>query len=285
MVDVMTRPGSLDLDITAILSTIPDDEIPRVEPRRYDEKAYPRWDATDEIYITYNEEGERALITTGQEDIWNTEHSYQKTGSPRYSVLRGLAGRAVGIATVVGDRARGAAGRLRPGVFIDPGDSVGVFVDAGATGADGDEPSVHPDRHGYHPRRRLGGRTRDRAEDNGTGAHGAARHSRNRAERSGVPERSNPGSPYEHEPRSHRHCPGCSGHSGTNRSGRVLAFRALVGWVIGYLALGYGGLQVTPERYAVLTGLGLLAAYAFRPVWREWTHAEDRRVKGGRGPR
>lgn len=277
--DTMTleRPeaANLDLDVTAILSTISEQEFPRVEPRRY-EYTGPVWDATDEIYITYNEEGERALITTGQEDIWNKEHSYQQTGSPRYRVLRGLAYRAVGVATVLGDRTRGAAGRLRPGVASG----------AGATGAgtDGDQPPVHPDRDGVHPWRGPRGRTRDRVEDNGTGSDGPARHKRDRARRSRVQER--PESAFQHEPRSHRHCPGCSGHSRTNRSGWLLAYRAVVGWLIGYLALGYGGgLDISLRQYAVLTVLGLVAAYVFRPVWRELTHAGDRRVKGGRGPR
>lgn len=279
MVDVMVRSevAALDLDVTAIISTISEQEFPPVEPRRYDEE-HPRWDATDEIYITYNEDGERALITTGQEDIWNKEHSYQRTGSPRYRVLKGLAYRAVGVATVVGDRARGAAGRLRPGV------TDGVSVIAGGDDAAGDQPEVHPDRDGVHPWRGPRRRARDRVEDNGTGSDGVARHTRDRARRSGVQERSEPA--FQHEPRSHRHCPGCSGHSRTNRSGWLLAYRAVIGWLIGYLALGYGGgLDISIQRYALLTGLGLLAAYVFRPVWRELAHAEDRRVKGGRGPR
>lgn len=232
--------------------------LPWVDPRRYESDG-PVWDATDELFITYDPEGNRVLTTTGETDIFATEHSYQRTGSARYDELRNLGG--------VGGRAGGQRGGSRPG-WSDP--------------TAREHPPVHAHHNGYHPREGLDGGTGDHHKAGGDGAHGTPRHARHSAARRGVPQRSRADLAAEQRVRSHRHCPGCSGHANARRSGWGLFGRAIGAWLLVYWGLFTAGVGVTLAQYFILTALGFAAALLFRPVWREFANSEDRHTKGGR---
>lgn len=220
-----------------------------IDPRRVGPNG-PLWDSTDEMYITYGPEGEREVVSTGEHDIWNFEHSYQRTGSNQYATL----------ADRVGGHARRAAERIRPGWV----------------GGTGEHAPVHADSDGNDAGRRLGRGARIGAQDDGARSHGPARHARHRDAGGSVSERS-----AGQRVRSHRHCPGCSGHNHAARSGWLLLARAFLGWILGWFAIN-GGLGLPLTQYIIITSFGWMTALVWRPVWRELAHAEDRRAKGGR---
>lgn len=245
-------------ETTLQIPIVPGKHMPWVDPRRYGPDG-PVWDATDELYITYDEEGHRVLTTTGETAIWTQEHSYQRTGSARYEQLAGLSG----------------GGGVGGGFGGEPGSGGGGWADASPR----EYPPVHVDRDGDYPGQGPRGGTGPRHQAGGDGAHGAARHARRSATRSRVPERS----PGElNRIRSHRHCPGCNGHDRAERGAGGLILRALAAWIIGWGGIWAAGLGLTLPQYVILTGLGFVAATTFRPVWREWVNAEDRYAKGGR---
>ena len=230
-----------------------EETIPLVEPRRYGPDG-PVWDSTDEIYITYNEDGERDVVTTGDGDIWNREHSYQRTGSGRYGALRDIGGRVGG---VVRDGWASAATAIQgwPQVRVDRDrDGTGRGPDGGA---------------------------RPGSEDHGARHARPRRDSWRQAERSRVPERSH-GGDLHGTARSHRHCPGCSGHEFARRSWWGVFSRGVLGWFIGWLGLVLGGVDISLGRYFILTALGFCAVFIARPVWREFVGSEDRHTRGGR---
>jgi len=231
-----------------------------VEPRAVMGRSI--WDTTDEMYITYNEEGERVLTTTGEEDIWNQSHSYQRAGSSQYDTISErleLAG-AVPAGGVkrsrgIGRRARAAIGRL--------------LRQAKSTLWRGRAP-IQLDSNGDNTRSGPGRRARAHSEDHRARADGTTRDARNWANWGGVQERPNP-------IRSHRHCPGCSGHARVLRGAWGIFGRAIGSWALGWFAIWSTGIGIDLPQYIILTGLGFFAATLFRPVWREWINAEDRR--------
>lgn len=258
MVDDDTRVLTLDDAPTQLLVPIVPGEplLPWVDPRRYGPNG-PVWDATDELYITYDEQGNRVLTTTGEKDIFAAEHSYQRTGSARYDELSDLGS---------GERAGGRGGRSRPG-WANP--------------TAREHPAVHADRDRNRTGEGLASGTRDHHPSGRDGAHGAPRHARHSVERRRIPQR--PDSRAEQRIRSHRHCPGCAGHSNNDRSAWVLLLRALGAWSLGWVAIwttGLGGLSLA--QYFVLTVLGFAAAALVRPVWRELANSQDRQALGGR---
>ena len=218
------------------------------------------WDTTDEMYITYNEEGERVLTTTGEDDIWNQTHSYQRAGSSQYDTLSErleLAG-AVPAGGVkrsrgIGERARAAIVRLLRG------------TPPWRRGA-----SVQPDSDRDDTRSGPGRRARAHSEDHRARVDGATRDARDWSDWGGVQERPNP-------IRSHRHCPGCSGHDRVFRGTWGLLARAVGAWALGWFAIWSTGLGLEFPQYVILTGMGFFVATLLRPAWREWVYAEDRR--------
>lgn len=262
------RPARFEEQPTMQIPMLPglgDENLPRVEPRSYGPNG-PVWDATDEIFITYDEEGVRAIVTTGADDIWNREHSYQRTGSNRYSALRSLG--------TVGGR----VGQLRRGL-ANAGANVKRRLPAWAGGT-GEYPEIHLDRDREHPRPGPRRRARGRAQDHGEGPDGAERNPWGDTLSGGVPER--PVSSAEQRIRSHRHCPGCAGHANTRRSGGGSVLRLANAWLLGWFAVWGGGLDLGFLQYVLLTSLGFWALALLRPVWREFTNADDRYTKGGR---
>ena len=238
--------------VTMEIPTWSEDDAPWIEPRRYGADG-PVWDATDEIYITYKD-GERDVVTTGDGDIWNKEHSYQRTGSGAYAALRGL-----------GDRVGELGSRVRTG-----------WTDA-TTRIQG-WPQVRPDRNGDDPGRGPDNGARPGPQDHGA-RHGRTRgDARRHPESVRLPERPDAGL----RTRSHRHCPGCSGHEFARRSWWGVFWRGIFGWLLGYAALVLGGFSLPIGRYFILTSLAFCAAYVFRPLWREFVNAEDRHTRGGR---
>lgn len=249
LLELPAPPDAVTMEIPTWLGD--EETIPLVEPRRYGPNG-PVWDSTDEIYITYNEDGERDVVTTGDGDIWNKEHSYQRTGSGRYGVLRDL-----------GDRVGAVGSRVRSG-----------WADA-ATAIQG-WPQVRPDRDRDGTGGGPDGGARPGSEDHGARHARPRRDPRRQAERSRVPDRS------DGTARSHRHCPGCSGHEFARRSWWGVLSRGVIGWFIGWLALVLGGVDIPIGRYFVLTVLGFCAAFIARPFWREFVGSEDRHTRGGR---
>lgn len=217
---------------------------------------FKRFDSTDEMYISYDWEGVRVLVTTGPEDIWNEDHSYQRTGSARYETLGAPGGR--------------AGGSL---VFspVPGGDEPPT--------ADGEYPEVHLDLEGDGAREEPGGGTDSDHSPSRDGSDGAPRHARHRADRRGIPERSDPG--FDQRVRSHRHCPGCAGHGRTSKSGWELSIRTIVAWILGWIVVDTSGVGIGFLQYSTLTFVAVIALIWFRPVWRELINADDRHAKGG----
>lgn len=196
----------------------------------------PVWDATDEIYITYDKDLNRVYIATGEHDVWNDERAYQRAGTGRYEDLRDL-----------GDRARVAVGRLRP---------------AGRAPA---RPPVRVDHNGNNPGPRPDGGARRGPEYRGGGATPTRRHARSSTDGGRVSQR-----PDERTAGwRHRHCGGCTEHGSPNRGWTNLILRAFVAWILGWDGLQLAGVGVPLGRYAILTLTALAVGFLFRPFWRE----------------
>jgi hypothetical protein len=225
-------PGAVELEL-------------RIEPRAWANGA-PVWDATDEIYIIYDQEGHRASTTQENRQAWDEEWQYQEAGngSPRYEALRGLGGH---------EDAPGVR-RIRPEWYVgETGESPPVYVDrAGHDTGDGSGPGT-----GTDPQERRGSAARVVPEVGDL------------SDRRSVPIR------------SHRHCPGCTGHSNT-RGGWVWIVARVVGsFFIGYTAIWTAHIGVDFAQYVVLSCFGLIALALIQPAWREYVNDRDRQAKGG----
>jgi hypothetical protein len=216
------------------------------------------WDATDELYITYNEDGERVITTTGGDQaIWVREHSYQETGSHQYEALADLSGRTD--AGAIGGWPSGASGGA--GRELGPtAEYPEVHV-----GGDGDNARPEPSRgaEGDHPR-------------GGESAIGAPSYAQHWPDAGRLPER-----PDSRAIRSHRHCPGCTGHRFVNRSFWAIGFKAIGAWVVGWFATVVGGTGISLIQYFSLSTLIFLVAFLIRPLWREFVEFEDAFSNGG----
>lgn len=255
---------------TLQIPVIPGDSVPWVEPRRVGPDG-PVWDATDEIFITYDKECNRVLTTTGQANIFAEEHDYQRTGAAKYESLRDLdPGRSQrGYRLRFGDRVAEAVGPIRNAIRVPWADVVA-----------GEYPQVHDGRDGDDAGAGPASGARSHSPQPGDGSDGTSRHARDRADRAGVPERP---SGAEQRVRSHRHCAGCTGHARYNSdSGRGFAVRILIAWGLGLIATVLGRFPIDLGQYCVLTAFVPAIAILLRPVWRALVDAGEVRTKGGR---
>lgn len=197
-----------------------------------------------EIYITYGRDGERVLTTTG-EQVWRT--AYQRSGSKAWETLGNPVVTANGSPGTNGDRIANAARRIRPRWHTDT-----IEFD----------PAVYVADSGDNAGDRSNGREGTSPQVSGIGPAGPANETWDSIDGGGLSERT--------RIRSHRHCPGCSGHARVYRGNFNLIGRMLLAWIISYAGVSwFYDWDVNPIKYAIGSVFVLYAAQWFRPVWRE----------------
>lgn len=208
-------------------------------------------DVVDELYIQYNEEGERVDQTTDiPAEAWLERAAWAGNGSGSYQALNGIAG-----SGSAPDSRQAGDVALRAATF-DPD----VHVNG-----EGDDAGVGPKaRAGIDP-----------ADDRGR-ATGAAEDPWDHDGWRAISQRS-----AESRARSHRHCPGCNGHRYPNSGFWVPALRAVAGWSFGGFGFAVADIGIDPARYCVLTATVLLMFVLCRPAWRDYVLGRDLRTKGG----
>lgn len=203
-------------------------------------------DTADEIYITYGKGGERVLTTTGQK-VWS--ETYQRSGGKKWDALGALAGdyRGPGSLGADGERIARAARRIRP---------------RWATETIEFDPAIYAPRHGDNAGQGPNGGARAHSQERGASPTRALDESWDNIDGGGLSKRT--------RIRSHRHCPGCNGHSRNNRGFANLFGRFLIAFIIGYAGISWlTNFGVHPLKYALGVLCALYAAHWFRPVWNE----------------
>lgn len=264
----------------------------------------PSIDPLKEIYIAYDRDGRRSLVTTGEFDLtalapgWATERTQaisvrdfvnylnQRGGSYVYDDGR-LAALADGTDTgELGvpnrDGADDAAGGAdRP---AEPGGS-GVADAGGPNGTTGsgnggselswlDRP-LQGDGSWTGP----GGGARTDPGDGGAAVTGPGRHRQDRANGRSLPVAGASGyyatAQRAARIRSHRHCAGCTEHRLSRYGWWGVVLRAVAGWLIGWWAIFIGSLagvtllqQIGFLAYSGMLCSGILAVTLIRPAVR-----------------
>jgi hypothetical protein len=250
---------------TILISTVPAqaqnvEAWLRMEPRAWTAAGVPVWDTTDEMYITYDQEGNHADSTTSGQEEWDEERKYQQdqaagNSSLRYESLRDLSG---------ADPGRNHGGSDRPSIRPEW---------YGGDGTTREYPSVQNDSDRTDPGAGFGIGTA--TDHNGYGA-GIARApgTGDSPLGSGLPERA--------AIRSHRHCPGCTGHGNTRGSWVWLLLRDIGAFAVGWLAVYTTKIAINFPQYVILVTLGVICLGLAQPSWREYINSRDRYARGGR---
>lgn len=172
---------------------------------------------TDEVYITYDRDGRRSLVTTGEHDLTELRPGWYREVTQPHSVRdfqRYLA------------RHGGAAryARLRDG--FGPGDDAPVGTDR-----DWDD--------AWERYRRGAGAYSGRS---GAGSHGARNYRRYSPGRSNVPQPAYARQDFgeQRRIRSHRHCPGCTGHDWTAHGQFIGLLRVAAAYGVGWSVVWLG---------------------------------------------
>lgn len=259
-------------EVTTRIPIQTDNGVVLLEPLRWDMDG-PVWDSTDEIHITYGPGGQRAKYTTNSEE-WSQERDRALQG---YEIVRDFTSYAY-----AGERTGGAAAgpvRETGGRPLPEYDRQRAAAAADAIRPErytAEWPPVHVGSNGYDPRPGPQGGSRTDHRERGASADGASGVPWDQAGARGLPERSHTGI------RTHRHCPGCSGHANTRGSWLWLATRAAMALVLGWMLIWTNGIDINWYQYLTWSFVGLQIAILFRPVWREMANATDRRTRGGR---
>lgn len=222
VVPVVPGVAKLEADGNLATGTRPEDavteELPDITKILDPEKLQ-----TDEVYITYDRDGRRSLVTTGEHDLTELRPGWYREVTQPYSVRdfqRYLA------------RHGGAAryARLRDGF------------------GPGDDAPVGTDRDGYDAWERYRRGAGAYLGRSGAGSHGARDHRRYSPGRSNVPQPAYARQAFgeQRRIRSHRHCPGCTGHRGVSHGAGLAILRIAGALTVGWGIVWLGGQTEVP---------------------------------------
>jgi len=214
----------------------------------------------DEIYITYDHEGDRNVVTTGSIPVYR-EATWGDV--PAGSVQEGVPEAADAYAVGFGGPLGGGRGS------VPEEDARPTSPGAGTVDHTQVLPIHHGNGAGKGPVRRAG----HRVTDSGESPDGAASYRWGTDTGSGLSERAT--SPRVGRVRPHKHCPGCVGHGGRVHRGWSFGWRGILAVFFGWFAVdaagwaGFPALEgITFPAYLLAVGIGGWAVVLIREAAR-----------------